>query len=177
MLGCVLSARPTNRSVTAINQEHDIVLNNSIHSHFLNQWWPGWLTCIYASPGLNDQLLIVLMPSRSLGNAWWRHQMETFSALLILCTGNSPMTGDFTAQKPVTRNFDIFLLCWVNNRDAGDLRRHRAHYDVTVMTRMWCLSLCSSVTAYNITFPFGTFIKTCMLCKTDWYWSAAYSYM
>ena len=22
---------------------------------------------------------------------------------------------------------------WVNNRDAGDLRRHRAHYDVTVM--------------------------------------------
>ena len=23
---------------------------------------------------------------------------------------------------------------WVNNRDAGDLRRHRVHYDVTVMT-------------------------------------------
>ena len=23
---------------------------------------------------------------------------------------------------------------WVNNREAGDLRRHRAHYDVTVMT-------------------------------------------
>ena len=23
---------------------------------------------------------------------------------------------------------------WVNNRDAGDLRRHCAHYDVTVMT-------------------------------------------
>ena len=22
---------------------------------------------------------------------------------------------------------------WVNNREAGDLRRHRAHYDVTVM--------------------------------------------
>ena len=26
---------------------------------------------------------------------------------------------------------------WVNNREAGDLRRHRAHYDVTVM---WCQS-------------------------------------
>ena len=24
--------------------------------------------------------------------------------------------------------------CWTNNRDAGDLRRHRAHYDVTVMS-------------------------------------------
>ena len=32
-----------------------------------------------------------------------------------------------------------FFICawtngWVNNRDAGDLRRHRDHYDVTVMT-------------------------------------------
>ena len=25
---------------------------------------------------------------------------------------------------------------WVNNREAGDLRRHRAHYDIIVM-RMW----------------------------------------
>ena len=23
--------------------------------------------------------------------------------------------------------------CWVNNREAGDLRRYRAHYDVIVM--------------------------------------------
>ena len=64
---------------------------------------------VYASPGLNDQLIIVLMPSRSLGDAWWRHQMETFSALPILCTGNSPVAGDFPAQRPVTRNFDIFF--------------------------------------------------------------------
>ena len=32
----------------------------------------------------------------------------------------------------------VSLICawikgWVSNRDAGDLRRHRAHYDVTVM--------------------------------------------
>ena len=26
---------------------------------------------------------------------------------------------------------------WVNNREAGDLRRHRAHYDVIVMTNPW----------------------------------------
>ena len=26
---------------------------------------------------------------------------------------------------------------WVNNREAGDLRRHRAHYDLTIML-MWC---------------------------------------
>ena len=26
-----------------------------------------------------------------------------------------------------------WMKCWVNNREAGDLRRHRAHYDVTIM--------------------------------------------
>ena len=26
-------------------------------------------------------------------------------------------------------------ICWANNRDAGDLRRHHAHYDVTVIER------------------------------------------
>ena len=40
---------------------------------------------------------------------WWRHQMETFSALLVLCVGNSPVNGEFPAQRPVTRSFDIFF--------------------------------------------------------------------
>ena len=71
---------------------------------------------------------------------WWCHQMETFSALLALGMGNSPVTGEFPSQWLVARNFQMFsLICawtngWVNNQDAGDLRRHRDHYDVTVMT-------------------------------------------
>ena len=63
--------------------------------------------------------------------------METFSALLAIYTGNSPVPGDFHTQRPVTRSFDIFICVWingwVNNGEAGDLRRYRAHYDVTVM--------------------------------------------
>ena len=39
----------------------------------------------------------------------WRHQMETFPALLAICAGNSPVTGDFPVQKPVTRSFDVFF--------------------------------------------------------------------
>ena len=40
--------------------------------------------------------------------------------------------------RPVTRSFDVSLICawingWVNNREAGDLSRNRAHHDVTVM--------------------------------------------
>ena len=42
-------------------------------------------------------------------NPWWRHQTETFSALLALCAGNSPVTGEFPTQRPVTRSFDVSL--------------------------------------------------------------------
>ena len=40
---------------------------------------------------------------------WWRHQMETFSALLAICAGNSPVPGDFPTQRPVTRSFDVYF--------------------------------------------------------------------
>ena len=44
--------------------------------------------------------------------AWWHHQMETFSALLAIWAGNSPVPGEFLAQRPVTRSFDVFFdLC------------------------------------------------------------------
>ena len=41
-------------------------------------------------------------------NSWWRHEMKTFSALLAICAGNSPVTGEFPAHRPVTRSFDVF---------------------------------------------------------------------
>ena len=46
--------------------------------------------------------------------------------------------GEFPTQRPVTLDSDVFFdLClnsgWVNNLEAGDLRRPRAHYDVIVM--------------------------------------------
>ena len=68
---------------------------------------------------------------------WWCHQMETFSALLALCAGNSPVTGEFPAQGQWRGALMFSLICawisgWVNNGEAGDLRRHRAHYDVIV---------------------------------------------
>ena len=47
---------------------------------------------------------------------WWRHQIETFSALLTICTGNSPVPSEFPAQRPVTRSFDIFSDLRLNKR-------------------------------------------------------------
>ena len=69
---------------------------------------------------------------------WWRHQMETFSALLALCAGNSPVRVN-SPHKGKWRGALMFSLnCawingWVNNPEAGDLIRYRAHYDVIVM--------------------------------------------
>ena len=76
---------------------------------------------------------------------WWRHQMETFSALLAICAGNSPVSGEFPAQRPVTRSFDFsFDLCpnkrlskqswgWWFETPTGALWRH-SDGDV------WCIS-------------------------------------
>ena len=47
---------------------------------------------------------------------WWRHQMKTFSALLTNCAGNSPVTGEFPAQRPVTRSSDVFFDLRLNKR-------------------------------------------------------------
>ena len=68
----------------------------------------------------------------------WRHQMETFSALLPFVRGihRSPVNSPYKSQWRGA--LMLSLICvwtngWVNNRDAGDMRRYRAHYDVTVM--------------------------------------------
>ena len=47
---------------------------------------------------------------------WWRHQMETFSTLLAICAGNSPVPGEFPAQRPVTRSFDVLFDLRLNKR-------------------------------------------------------------
>ena len=64
-------------------------------------------------------------------NIWWRHEMETFNALLAICAGNSPAPVN-SPHKGQWRGALMFsLICdwingWVNNGEAGDLRRHRA---------------------------------------------------
>ena len=62
---------------------------------------------------------------------------DIFCITGLLCTEfTSP--GEFPSQRPVTRSFNVsFDRAWIhgcaNNREAGDSRRHHAHYDVTVM--------------------------------------------
>ena len=74
---------------------------------------------------------------------WWRHQMETFSALLAICAGNSPVPGEFPTQTPVTRSFDVYfdlrpnkrlskqLLGWWFETLSPPLWRHRNEHIIT----------------------------------------------
>ena len=48
--------------------------------------------------------------------SWWRHQMETFSTLLTICAGNSPVPSEFPTQRPVMRSFDVFFDLRPNKR-------------------------------------------------------------
>ena len=59
-------------------------------------------------------------PGKQISIRWWRHQMETFSALLAICAGNSPVSDEFPAQRPVTRSFDVFF----DLRLGGRLSKH-----------------------------------------------------
>ena len=64
--------------------------------------------------------MVLYFRSRSCGCrvtwSWWRHQIETFSALLALCAGNSPVTGESPSQRPVTRSIDVFFDLHLNKR-------------------------------------------------------------
>ena len=67
-------------------------------------FWPqiDWTTCGGTISG--EYNLYVLHTF-----AWWGHQMETFAALLAICAGNSQITGEFPAHRPVTRSFGVFF--------------------------------------------------------------------
>ena len=49
-------------------------------------------------------------------SSWWSHQMETLSVLLAIGVGNSKITGEFPAQRPVARNFKVFFDLRLNKR-------------------------------------------------------------
>ena len=94
----------------------------------------------------------------------------------------SPVNSPHKGQWRVALMFS--LICarikgWVNNRDACDLRRYRAHYDVTVMSPMDLMNplqwyhtgvMASHVTANSIVFQ--QFVQPCikenMKAPRDW---------
>ena len=102
-------------------------MNNSIGTHsihgielfiFIKSY------SFYQNWSIFDNFIQILSKTQAFSSkTWWRHQMETFSALLAICAGNSPASGEFPAQRPVTRSFDVFFdLClnkWLRKQSRG----------------------------------------------------------
>ena len=61
--------------------------------------------------------------------------METFSALLTICAGNSPVTSEFPTQRPVTRSFDVFFDLRLNKRLS---KQSRGWWFETPSCPLWC---------------------------------------
>ena len=78
---------------------------------FVNTWFPP-------NPAMGQELHGPWFPACTLSffyndtrklSSWWRHQIKTFSALLVIYVGNSPVTGEFPTKGQVTRSFDFFF--------------------------------------------------------------------
>ena len=95
---------------------------------------------------------------------WWRHQIETFSVLLAICAGNSLVSGEFPAQRPVTRSFDVFFdLCpnkrlskqlwgWWFETPSGSLWRHSNDHELPSAPTSVCATLSKILNAPSVEF-------------------------
>ena len=114
--------------------------------------------------------------------SWWRHQMETLPAILALCAGNSPVTGEFPSQGPVTRSSDVSFHLRLNKHlktqsrgrwyetPSCSLWRHRNEKQIRLMSNslVW---VTTCILLYNI-LP-NYFSKTKMLVYL-WYSERVY---
>ena len=102
------------------------------HMHNMSRtWWyhfilsiliGRWNTKINCLNTIPLSVLLLIMMTSSNGKK---------SALLTLCSGNSPITELWCFSL-----IYAWINGWANSREAGDLRRYRTHYDVTVM-KFW----------------------------------------
>ena len=93
--------------------------------------------------------------------SWWCHQMVAFSALLSICSGNSPVTSEFPTQRPVTRSCDFFYmrlnersskqLCdWCSETPSRPLWRHCNIMILRVLNASNLFDLSSFLTAVGL---------------------------
>ena len=111
------------------------------------EWW-----------ALNQPSLVLPSVKQSCMSVWSNHTVlrksyrynESF--MMTSSNGNifrvtGPLWVDSAQNRPVTRSFGVYFICtwtndWTRNRDAGDLRSHRAHSDVTIMYSFLSFAAC-----------------------------------
>ena len=100
--------------------------------------------------------------------SYWRHQMEIFSALLAHCAGNSPVTGEFPAQWPVTQSFDVFFNLCLNKRLS---KQSRGWWFETPSRPLWrhCNVKTASriIISYSIYWDWETYLWRAQNCSSN----------
>ena len=101
--------------------------------------------------------------------SWWRHQMETFPRYCPFVREihrspvNFPHKGQWRGVL-MSALICIWINGWVNNCEAGDFRRYRAHYGVIVMVGL--NNLCMKTTPLCI-WCWSYYTSLAYLCHTN----------
>ena len=104
------------------------------------------------------QLLTPVYYGKTKATIWWRHQMKTFSALLAICVENSPVTGEFPSQRPMTRSFDF---CFDPRPNKRLSKQSWGWWFETLSCRLWrhCNDISSDVLDPCIAGPSPTTVE------------------
>ena len=92
-----------------------------------------------------------------------------FSALLVICAGNSPATGEFPTQRPVTRSFGVFFDLHLNKRSS---KQSWGWWFETPLHQVWrhCIGYTFSLRLlFGITHKYTFVVNCCDYIGTDWF--------
>ena len=107
-------------SITITGYQINIVQDITVFAFITDHKRVHFMKLILPCSNTFDRLMIMMGQMAKIFNqvkiAWWSHQIETFSALLAICAGNSPVSGEFPSQRPVTRSFDVLFDLRLNKR-------------------------------------------------------------
>ena len=94
--------------------------------------------------GGHDRFILSMMSSVSVHGdiIKWKHfpRYWPFVRGIHRSPVNSPRKGQWRGALMFPL-ICVWINGWVNNREAGDLRRHRGHYDVNVMRQKWMITI------------------------------------
>ena len=112
-----------------------ILTRFSCHSNLnliSNAWWMKISTMLVNTYHIEQVLISMLFWHDDVIK--WKHfpRYWPFVRGIHRSPVNSPHKGQWRGPLMFTLNC-VWINDWVNNREAGDLRRYRAHYDVTLM--------------------------------------------
>ena len=126
-----------------VNLKEKVVIlaleHTHIHSRAHTHIYIYYTLLILVQYGHNKVALMWLKTARPEQNDLYSHMMTSSNRNIFRVTGfcaanNSPHKGQW--RGPLMFSFIcVSINGWVNNHEAGDLRRYRAHYEVTIMTR------------------------------------------